>query len=166
MVEQSVQNGAFTLSLKPNSSATRQQVYSFIVVMAALSSIIAIAWAFVGVWIVLPFAGFEVCLVGYFLLKVNYRTKQKQLIVIEPDKIVFIEGHYQPERQVEFRRDCVTLEVVKPASPLDELKLALVDDKQRQPIAGFLVESERKKVRSVLREQGLSETNNRWWESD
>ncbi|NVJ61698.1 MAG: DUF2244 domain-containing protein [Gammaproteobacteria bacterium] len=166
MIEHSLQDEKFTLSLKPNCSASRQQVYAFIGLLAALSFLIAIVWALVGFWIVLPFAGLEVSLVGYFLIKVNYRTQQKQVLVFGDKKITLFEGHYQPERRVEFERKQTTLEVIKPSSSMQELKLALADDSNKETIAGFLVEKERNKVRKLIRQQGILETVNRWWESD
>ena len=81
MVKLKHKHESVILTLQPNRSANWQQNKIIIMVMAAFVMSIAIAWSAVGVWIVLPFAGFEVGLLAFLMHRVSYSTYQKQITV-------------------------------------------------------------------------------------
>lgn len=87
MVEVSTFEQQVQLHLSPNRSATWQQTKYLIAVFALFISTIAIAWAIVGAWVILPFAGAEVGLLAFIMYMVSKATYQWQTLLISQQSI-------------------------------------------------------------------------------
>jgi len=73
--------------LKPNRSLTwRQSVYVF-VGMASFLVILGLVFALMGYWLILPFAGLEVMVLGICLHQVAVEGRKRQLLLITPDRV-------------------------------------------------------------------------------
>ena len=70
------------IRLLPNRSATWANTKLLMAAMIFFVMVIALAWAFVGAWVILPFAGFEVGLFALLMYKVSRFTYSKQIITI------------------------------------------------------------------------------------
>ena len=80
MVQLEKHDNAVTILLTPNRSITWVQAKWIIAFMIAVVMIIAIAWTFVGAWMILPFAGLEAGLFAYLMYKVTRFTYLKQIV--------------------------------------------------------------------------------------
>ena len=136
------------IELSPNRSATWQQTKLIIFVMIAIVMIIAVAWAFVGAWFVLPFAGLEVGLFAFLMYRVSRYTYSKQVVFVNKNDVVIEEGFSKNRiRQVLNRKN---LHVAYWESELDwELpRIALKNEHNELEIGKFLNLEDRKKTKN------------------
>ena len=82
--------------LSPNLSARWQstKIFLFIVSLFALS--IAVAFALVGLWMILSFAGIEIIVMLILMYRVARQCYRKEVIHISPQKIRVEQGISQP----------------------------------------------------------------------
>jgi uncharacterized membrane protein len=85
--------------IRPNSSLSWRDAVRFYISMVLVSFGIAIAFALQGAWLILPFAGLEMLLLGIALYIVARRAARWQEISINGDRIHVVE--HDPRRQQE-----------------------------------------------------------------
>lgn len=95
MVKQIKRTDNCVIELRPNRSATWQECKLFMWLMGSVVMIIALAWWFVGAWLILPFAGFEAGLFVWLLYRVSKSSYQYQLIAIGQQDVTIIDSESQ-----------------------------------------------------------------------
>ena len=165
MVKLKHTHDSLILTLQPNRSANWRQNKIIIMLMAAFVMIIAIAWAVVGVWIILPFAGFEVGLLAFLMYRVSYSTYQKQIITIHPDTVIFQAGVYYPKRIYSFNKDKLSVKTIEAKSEFEQTKINLDDGQQTITIGQFLNQPDRVITLAHLENAKLHIQINKWWKS-
>lgn len=163
VVTEQNKDGIF-ISLSPNRSASWQQSKWIIIVMLAVVMIIAIAWTFVGAWVVLPFAGLEIALFAFLMHRVSINTHSVQTIDIQADKIDISYGFRKKRRYLHLYR--ASLEIYYTTSENDwELpRITFVSGEQKLSIGDFLNLEDRLKLKDVLQDAGFFLCKNKWWE--
>ena len=165
MVISTEQTDGVLFELSPNRSASWQQIKWIILVMLIVVMIIALAWTFVGAWIVLPFAGFEVGLFAFLMYRVSRFTYSKQILFINKKQVVVEQGH--AKRRIKHVLDRENLHVAYWESKLDwELpRIALKNDHDELEIGDFLNLDDRKKLKNLLEDSGFMILRKQWWRS-
>lgn len=163
MVREISEHNKWGLCLRPNCSATKGQVYAFISVIALLSFSIALAWASLGFWPVIPFAGFEVSLVGWLLIANHRKAQRQQMIMLDGDQLVLGEGGEECEHTISMRQKEVFLQVNQPTSCLASMDLYLIFDDRKCSVGSFLVEDEKVLVWESLKGHGIRDEVLPWW---
>ena len=163
MVSLETRSGGATLTLKPNRSASWAETKWLIAIMAAFVFTIAIAWSFVGAWVILPFAGLEVGLLALLMYKVSYATYQRQIIEIETHRITIETGVYRPHTRIEFDRADTHLDVVEANTSFEIPTLKLVSQNRQVVIGEFLNRDDRLKARESLKQIGIPVCSDKWW---
>ncbi|MEM0909657.1 MAG: DUF2244 domain-containing protein [Pseudomonadota bacterium] len=165
MVIENLHEDGLIIELTPNRSVTWQQTKWIIALMIAFVMIIAIAWSFVGAWIVLPFAGLEVGLFAYLMYRVSKFTYSKQVLFIDEAKVTIEYRH--AKQQVRQVFDKAGLHVAYSESEMDwELpRIALKSDFHEIEIGTFLNLDDRKKLASMLENAGFMVLKNKWWKN-
>lgn len=153
------------LTLQPNRSVNWRQNKIIIMIMVSFVMIIAIAWSVVGVWIILPFAGFEAGLLAFLMYRVSYSTYQKQIITIHPDKVIFQAGVYSPNRFHSFSKDKLTVKTIEAQSEFDQTQITLDDGVQAVLIGQFLNQSDRITTLSHLKKAKIYIHVDTWWKN-
>lgn len=87
MVQLEKHNNSVIFLLTPNRSLTWFEAKLIMTFMVSVVMIIALAWAFVGIWVVLPFAGLEVGLFVLLMYKVTRFTYLKQVVTFTKQDI-------------------------------------------------------------------------------
>jgi uncharacterized membrane protein len=151
------------ITLMPNRSANWSQTKKLMAVMAFFVLLIALAWMFVGVWMILPFAGLEVGLLAFLMYRVSYSTYQKQIITLQGDRLMFQAGVYYPNRNCEFNLHDLAVHTIEPKLPLDQTQLFLQDSTQRVEIAQFLNQDDRKVLIEHFKRAGIHVQRDLWW---
>lgn len=133
--------------------------------MATVILIIALAWSLVGAWVVLPFAGFEICLLTYLMYRVSYASYQKQIITITTHTLVLQMGTYYPQQQWVFKRQNMHLSIIEAQADneFSTTELRLHDEQIMVEIGNFLNQHDRKLALVYLQQQGLRVQSNKWW---
>ncbi len=149
--------------LSPNRSANWQQIKWVVILMTVFVLCIAIAWSLVGAWMVLPFAGIEVGLFGFFMYRVNRLCHSQQVITILDKSIVVECGIESPTSVYHFERNATHLAITEPKSNMDKPQLVLCDDNRHFEIGQFLNQDDSKLAKRTLIANGLIPVSNQWW---
>ncbi len=165
MVKTQVEPDRTTIILTPNQSASWRQTKWFLIVLGSFVLSIAVAWSFVGAWIVLPFAGFEVGLLTFLMMKVCRNTYQKQVVTVDERKIKVESGVDMPDKTHAFNRHDSHLNITEPEHSMDKARLTLTDRKKSLELGAFLNQQDCKIARTQLSEAGLIVCSNKWWRS-
>jgi len=96
-----------------NQSLSWQGNKLFIVYVAILSFGIAIFFALQGLWLILPFAGLEISALAFALYICCLRGREREVITIEPEKLVVEKGIDNPKHCWQFERAWLNLELKK-----------------------------------------------------
>lgn len=163
MVSTRKQSTGIEILLQANRSATWQHSKLLLLFIAVIVGTIAIAWAWVGVWIILPFAGLELAALSYVCYRTALNSQRKQLITVESGQVVVSSGIYEPVQIRTFSRPAVHLLVAEPKRPLEPIGLKLADDDNSLVIGEFLNAEDRRKTRDELVNAGLVPCSDRWW---
>jgi uncharacterized membrane protein len=153
------------ITLSPNRSATWQHTKVVIAVMVAVVMIIALAWTFMGAWVVLPFAGLEVGLFALLMYKVSMFTYSKQVISINRQKVTIEWGRKRVEQRHEFQRDNLYVYYWEADEGWNLPRISLSQARKKLEIGDFLNMDDREQLKVELEQAGLIVCRNKWWQS-
>ncbi|MFA3789851.1 DUF2244 domain-containing protein [Aliiglaciecola sp. SL4] len=151
------------ITLSPNRSVSWAEVKLVVFCIAVFVLLIAAIWAFLGVWLVLPFAGFEVALLAFLMHKVNRQCCTKQVITINPQRVVIECGIQQPVFKWQFNRQTTHLSVIEAESAFDRLQMILTDDTISIKLGEFLNQQDCLIACDLLTRNGIMTVSNKWW---
>ena len=160
MLETSISERGVTIRLQPNRSATWAQTKFLMWSFAIFVSSIATAWAFVGAWVVLPFAGAEVLALVLLMYLVSRATYQWQFIELT-DKQIKIEN--SKRAAVTFLRSTTHLYFYEDVSHGWLPRLVFKTTSHMYEIGDFLNETDRTELRKLLQSHGVIVCKNKWW---
>ena len=155
--------------LSPNRSATWAHTKYLMLVMVFFVMVIAIAWAFVGAWVILPFAGLEVGLLVYIMYRVSKSTYKTEILTISSSEVTLIKGRIPLKKFREiyaFSRDDLHIEIVETDNNWHLPEIQLVTSNNKLCIGAFLNLEDRQKLASYLRSSGLPNCRTHWWKND
>ena len=90
--------------IRPNRSLSRRGNQLFFLTLFCTSFIIAGAFTAMGMWIILPFAGFEMLCLGIALYCCAHRLSRRETVVVDGDEVRVSSGHEKPEHSCTFQR--------------------------------------------------------------
>lgn len=90
--------------IRPNDSMSAMASLSFFSSLACLSFVIAGTFFFLGMWLILPFAGLEMAALAFVLYLCHRRGKRREVVTVNDDTVVVSCGSVQPERVCLFKR--------------------------------------------------------------
>lgn len=138
--------------IRPNSSLSWQGNKLFFLLILAVSFAIAAAFSWMGLWLVLPFAGLEMLVLGLALYHCATRASTWELISIEAEQVKVVVGRRQIEKQCAFDR-CWTQVVLEPAACKGHPSRLLLRARGWEVEVGAqLVEEERQQLAGALKE--------------
>lgn len=165
MVITQVEPHKTTIILKPNRSATWFEVKLFVAAIGIFVISIALVWSLLGVWIILPFAGFEVGLLAILMYKVNLACHSKQVITIVSGYIVVECGIKAPSFSWRFSKEQAQLNVIEAETSFDRPTMILSDNQLSIKLGDFLNQDDCKIAREKFKQAGVIEISNRWWKA-
>ena len=137
--------------IKPNKSLSWQGNKIFFFILFFVSFIIAIAFAYSGMWLILPFAGFEMILLGSALTYCYIKNSQCEIVKID-DKRVSV-AHINTRNKKVFGCDKYWAKFIlnKPIFKGYPHKLVLRSAGREMEIGALLTDKERIKLAGMLR---------------
>jgi uncharacterized membrane protein len=149
--------------IRPNCSLSWEGALKVYLVIAACCLGIALAFAVHGFWTVLPFAGFEVVVLGAAFYLCLSRGQIREVVTVNADIVIVEKGRRQPREHWECPR--VFARVILEPSPIAwyPSRLAVASGGQRVEIGRFLNEEERCKLAEDL--EGVI-CRNDWFRAD
>ncbi|GAA5523627.1 hypothetical protein Maes01_00175 [Microbulbifer aestuariivivens] len=144
--------------LAPNQSLSLSGNLWVFVSLVAVSLGISIAFAFAGAWMVLPFAGLEVLLLGILLAYVYMQGTRREVIRISGERVVLdcCRGHRQESfYHREFARDSLSVLVRMGSSATEPASVCLTGPEGCLEVGGFLTDGERAALVRKLGDCGI-----------
>ncbi len=155
MVELHSSEGKHLIILSPNKSMSWETNKKILIALFCFNMSIAMVWAYMGAWMVLPFAGLEVLLVGIGMYYVCWKLNFKQIITVEAESLTLQKGVYFPKEEWQWQTSQTSL--VKKPSPyrMSAPTLFLKHLNQRVEIGDFLNRTEKITLREHLLDLGI-----------
>jgi len=150
MIEQHHQQNQTQLILTPNRSMSWETNKKILLAIFILNMTVALAWAYMGAWLVLPFAGLEVFLVGVGMYYVSWKLSFKQVITVEQESLILQKGVYFPKQEWRWPRNEVTLVKVPSNYRMSPPTLYLKYSNECIEIGDFLNRDDKKKLREFI----------------
>ena len=151
------------LTLSPNRSLTWTEAKWIMAIMVAVVMIIAIAWTFVGAWIVLPFAGVEVGLFVLLMYKVTRSTYLKQIVTFDDEQIRVEMGINRRLSSQTIPRLGTDIFYSETDRNWTTPKITLHNGSTRLQIGEFLNSEDMALLRESLEELGFPICREHWW---
>jgi len=136
--------------IRPNCSLPWRGVVRFYCGMLIVSFGIAIAFALKGAWLILPFAGLEMLVLGVALYVVSCRGTSWQAISIDQDSIYIINHGFRHEQQQSFQRAWAKVVFKRALIKGHPSRLFIRSHGRAVEIGGYLNESEKKHLAHQL----------------
>lgn len=142
---------ARTWVLRPNRSLSWREAKLFYGGILAVSLGIALSFAVLGFWPVLPFAGLELLALGAAFYWCQWQGERVEVISVRGDRVAVEKGHRRVEARWDFERAWVQVQVLRPRFAGYPSQLVLRSHGREVAIGDFLVEEERRRVAGELR---------------
>ena len=142
--------GRWRYVLKPNRSASWAEIKIFFALIAGVSATIAAAFAMMGFWPVLPFAGAELALLWICLWHNAHRGRETEVIDIDDSRIAVQRGHHGPSQRWHFQRAWARLRLEPSPARLHPCRLLLGSHGQHVRLGRFLPEDELRQLARQL----------------
>ncbi|QXP90296.1 DUF2244 domain-containing protein [Methylococcus capsulatus] len=151
--ERDPQTGGKRIVLKPNASLTRVQARLLLCGFALVLVSIGSAFAFLGCWFVLPFAGAEWLVLAYCFSLAFRQSAVREVITVTDADVMLERGIRGPDETYRFRRAWLGVSLDGPAAAGHPSRLCLKRHGRKIEIGRFLVESEREALYRELKEE-------------
>ena len=150
VVEHDPENNRQRVVVRPNCSLSWPATKRVIAGFAMLLSVVGAAFAWLGFWLVLPFAGLELLALAAGLYLVARHNQQCQIIDLERDSIRIRSGRYRKERHWVLPRIWARVVLERCPKRWYPSRLLICSHSQSVEIGRFLNEEERQRLASEL----------------
>jgi len=96
--------GSSCIVLRANASLSARGAFHLFLALTASATLIAILFLATGAWLVVPFLGIELIVVGAVLCVMCRRARDCELLVIDDDRLQIIQRSGRGEQRHEFHR--------------------------------------------------------------
>ncbi len=156
MVEVQTNDTEERLILSPNRSMSWQTNKRILLAMFLVNMLIALGWTAMGAWMVLPFAGLEILLVGIGMYYVSWKLSFKEILILEADSLIIQKGVYYPKQEWHWQRSNSSLLKQPSRYRMTAPTLYLRHLNEEVEIGAFLNRSEKKLLREHLTKFGIA----------
>ena len=136
---------------EPNRSASWQTNKVVLILMCCLSGGIALGFAALGAWPILPFAGLEMLALGSALYYVCWKLRYRHVITLQSDSVRIQKGHYYPKKSWDIPFDDAALSVTPEQHPWDGPTISLYNRGEEISLGEFLNREDSLKLLSLLK---------------
>lgn len=140
------ETGGWRIELRPNGSLRPTHALVFLAASAFVMFGIAVGFAEMGLWMVLPFSGAEWLLLAYCLWLSLRQSAIREVITITESAVIFQRGTAQGLDSHKFQRAWVALDWDEPAHPGQNRRLCFRLHAKRVELGPFLAEAEREQL--------------------
>ena len=144
--------------LQPNRSMSWQTNKKILLAMFIVNMVIGLSFAFIGAWMILPFAGLEILLVGIGMYYVCWKLNFKELIEVEAESFRLQKGVYYPKQTWEWQASNTRLLKQPSKYRMTAPKLFLKHLNETVEIGDFLNREEKKRLLNSLLDWGIPQT--------
>jgi uncharacterized membrane protein len=150
MISKTVEDNRTQIVLTPNRSMSWETNKKILAAMFCVNMVIALAWSYMGAWMVLPFAGLEILLVGIGMYYVSWKLNFKQVITIENESFLLQKGVYFPKQEWAWQKSSTRLINIPSNYRMSAPTFCLEHLSNSVEIGDFLNRDEKKALRQYL----------------
>jgi uncharacterized membrane protein len=99
----------YRLILSPNCSINWRHLLVFYIFICFVALVVALFFVLQGIWMVLPFSGLEMLVLGLALHVVFRKTQKREVITIGSVSVRIEKGQYSPDQCWEFDKSWIRL---------------------------------------------------------
>lgn len=154
-VEQSKEAG-WVIWLKSNQSLSWQVNLQILGAVVVLSMVIAVGFALMGAWVILPFAGLELTCLAVALYYTAWQANRQQRILLTFDQVLIEKGHRRLEQRYILQREWTTVHIHQPLHAWGTDEISLCYQGLVVPVGEFLNQADRAMLIEHLKQTGLS----------
>ena len=136
--------------IRPNRSLSRRGNQLFFLTLFCTSFIIAGVFAAMGMWVILPFAGFEMLCLGAALYCCVHRLSRRETVVVDRDEVRVSSGHRKPERSCVFQRAWAKVVLSPPRNYGTSRRLWIRSHGRQVEIGSFLSDADKGNLAKAL----------------
>lgn len=136
--------------IRPNRSLSWRGTQTFYAWICTLSIIIAGGFASMGAWLVLPFAGIELLILGVSLYVVACRSWEYEVVSIHGDTVEVQKGRYRPQQSYQIPRGWARVVLTRSADGWYPSRLTIRSHGREVEVGACLVEEERQRLAREL----------------
>ncbi|MEZ5504261.1 MAG: DUF2244 domain-containing protein [Halioglobus sp.] len=123
---------------RPNHSASWHDNLLLLLGLSIPMFIVAIGFALLGAWLILPFAGAELLALAAALYHVNWKLQYRHVITVSKDSVRVDKGYRAPQQQWHFDRQSTGLSITPERHPWDGPSLCMHDRNEIVTLGEFL----------------------------
>lgn len=138
---------------KPNQSASWRANLWLLALLSLPVMAIAIGFAFLGAWLILPFAGIELLALAAALYHVSRKQQYRHVITVSEDCVSVDKGYHCPLQRWRFARDSAGLAITTQRHPWDGPALCVHDRRDSVRLGEFLNREDSLKLIDLLRQE-------------
>ena len=137
--------------IRPNQSLSWRGMLVFYAGICTVSLTISVGFALMGAWLILPFAGLEMLVLGVCLYLSAVRAAQREVISIDKDIVEVSRGRYRPVESCRFQRAWVRVSFRPTASVWHRNRLTIGSHGKEVEVGAMLNNNERESLAMELR---------------
>jgi len=138
------------LVIRPNRSLTWRGTMIFYIAVSTVALVVAVMFAMKGAWLILPFAGLEIFVLGVCLYICARKNTEYEVIHIGKEVVKVERGRRRPDRSVEFQRYWTQVRLTKNRLAWYPSRLTLGSRGHEVEIGSTLLEEERVELTKEL----------------
>ncbi len=138
---------------RPNQSATWNANLLLLLLLAIPMLTIAVLFALLGAWLILPFAGVELLALGAALYRVNWKLQYRHVITVSGDSVTIDKGYHTPLQHWQFARASAGLAITTERHPWDGPALCMHDSHESVVLGEFLNREDSLKLIDLLKQE-------------
>lgn len=150
--ERTGDTGAGRMILAPHRSATWRENLYLVAAVAALALPIAIGWALLGYWVILPLCGLELLALVAGLYWSSHALLAREVVTVGDDAITIEAGRRRVERRFELRRHWARVTLAPGRGKAHPRRLIVRSHGRAVELGRFLTDDERGEAAGRLRE--------------
>lgn len=156
MVQRLSRPGGTCLLLTPNHSLSWRGNVRVWLGICCVSVMIAAAMAWVGAWVVLPFAGLELAALAIAIYLTARSCQRREILTITPEALHLEKGSRRKQGEWHLPRPYARVCIRQPQTPVAAPRLFLVFREQEVALANFLNTEDAQALIGILRSCGLA----------
>ncbi|MDA8364235.1 MAG: DUF2244 domain-containing protein [Gammaproteobacteria bacterium] len=147
----------FRVVILPNRSCSGRNMACMFCLYMFVCAVISVIFALDGAWLVAPFMGLEVIVIGVVLASVSYHANDREIVVIDGDRVEIAQITGRAERCVSLQRYWARVRLETQADDWYPTRLLVGSHGRWVEIGSVLTDDERlslsKRLNTVLRAQ-------------
>jgi uncharacterized membrane protein len=143
----------FMIVARPNQSATWSANVLLLLALAIPVLGIAVVFALLGAWLILPFAGLELLALAVALYRVSWRLQYRHVITVSDDCVYVDKGYHCPLQRWRFARASTGLAITTERHPCDGPSLCVHDRDESVILGEFLNREDSLKLIALLKQE-------------